>query len=173
MDTGAKVIIVNCETLLEILHAFLEVLHLFVAHAHIIERICLRWTLVWVFSLDLDSFFKGSYCKLPLRKLVVDLALKEESLRVVFINLNGFDEQLLAFLNILLSSTLLEENTSKLYHDIRVLRKQLVRLCQVLNSLLNALPASYNGPAKAKLNLALDVLLKTILLRHTECFVVF
>lgn len=65
MDAGAKVVIVNGQTFFEILHAFFEVLHLLVAHTHVVERICLGWALVWVFGLDLDSFFKGYDCRLP------------------------------------------------------------------------------------------------------------
>lgn len=63
---------------------------------------------------------------------MVDLALKEESFGVVWVHLHGFDEQLLAFLNVLLNATLLEENTSKFNHNISVLRKQLVCLGKML-----------------------------------------
>ena len=39
MDTRAKVIVVNCETFLEVLHTLFKVFHLLVTHTDIVERI--------------------------------------------------------------------------------------------------------------------------------------
>jgi len=80
VDTGAKVVVVNGEALLETLHTFLEVLHFLVAHAHIVEGVRFGWFLVRVFSLDLDGFLQSVDSWLPLLKLVVDLALEKECL---------------------------------------------------------------------------------------------
>ena len=66
MDTSAKVIIVNGQALFEILHALFELLHLLIAHADVIERVCLWRSLIWIFSLDFDGLVERLDRFLPL-----------------------------------------------------------------------------------------------------------
>ena len=75
MDTTAEVIVINCQALFEVLHAFLEVFHFFVAHSNVVEGISFWGTLVGIFGLNLDCLFKGVYCWLPFVHFVVNLAL--------------------------------------------------------------------------------------------------
>ena len=75
MDATTKVIVINCQALFKVLHAFLEVFHFFIAHSNVVEGICFRWALIGIFSLNLDCFFKRVYSWLPFVDFVVDLSL--------------------------------------------------------------------------------------------------
>jgi len=54
VDAGAEVVVVESETLLEVLHAPLKVFQLLVTHADVVECVRFRRALVRILSLDLD-----------------------------------------------------------------------------------------------------------------------
>ena len=98
VDATAKVIVINCQALFKVLHAFLEVFHFFVAHSNVVERICFRRTLIGIFGLNLDRFFKGVDSWLPFTHFVVNLPLQKKSFSVVRLNFYRFPQNFFALL---------------------------------------------------------------------------
>jgi len=159
MDAAAKVVVVDRQTFFEVLHAHLEVLRLFVAHAQVVERVSLgRAMRLLLFDLNLDGLVESLDGWLPLGQLVQDLALEEQSLRVIRLNLDKLGEELLALLDVFLGARLLEESSGELDHDLGVLGALLVGALQVLNTLLDLLLASNDAPSESELDLADDLI---------------
>jgi hypothetical protein len=88
MDAATKMVVVNGETLLVVLHTLLEVLGSLIAHAKVVERVSLGWTLVLVLDLNLDGLFKSIDSWLKVRQLVKNLALQEQSFSITGLYFN-------------------------------------------------------------------------------------
>ena len=137
MNTGPKVVVLYGKALLEVLHAFLEVFHLFIAHADVVEGVRLGWALVRVLCLHLDGSFESGNRWLPLAQLVVNLALQEKGLCIIWLKLNRFNKQFLALLNVWLIASFLKEDASKFNHHFCVAGNELIGLGEVIDSILN------------------------------------
>ena len=98
VDATTKVIVIYCQALFKVLHAFLEVFHFFIAHSNVVERICFRWALVRIFGLYLDCFFERVNSWLPLVHLVENFALQKESFSIVRLNFDGLPQNIFALL---------------------------------------------------------------------------
>ena len=98
VDATTKVIVIYCQALFKVLHAFLEVFHFFIAHSNVIEGICFRWALVGILGLYLDCFFERVNSWLPLVHLVEYFALQKKSFSIVWLNFNGLPQNIFALL---------------------------------------------------------------------------
>ena len=75
-----------------------------------------------------NDFFKRANGCLPFLKTVIDLALEKQCLDVSWLELNGLNKQLLTLLNVRIGAAFLKQHTRELYHNISVLRIQIVSL---------------------------------------------
>ena len=157
MQTSPIVIAFNRQAWLVAFYSLLYVLYLLIKKAKIVERVCFRRALLWIFHLHFNDFFKGANGCLPFLKTVIDLALEKQCFDVSWLELNGLNEQLLTLLNVRIGAAFLKQHTRELYHNISVLRIQIVSLWKMFDTRLYVLLASNNAPSQTKLNLAHNI----------------